>query len=314
MAEDQTLLEKSKYVKDYKQINEFATSDPITLRERPDLEQNPPSDPEQITKEYKIWDWHNLTGTEFEVRQKDYNIQKSRGNTGKALSNLSNYRVENIIHYFGKTANTDPSQNLDLPVNDDFPEACKLPEYLVLNICVPHYEPGFVRNETVGPTTMLLAICKISDECVKRWVDGTPNEADKLLRRFLYNPTPPEGNYNVRRRLKCVVKMANMGCEAIKFGYLLDGIVKKYNGTPFLLRESTSFVTGPNYMVVSVDANLFGRLAKNSLWQCRPFTVHAVCDVCMIIEGDGDLNDELPENVVIALRMAKAPFFPDLDA
>ena len=32
----------------------------------------------------------------------------------------------------------------------------------------------------------------------------------------------------------------------------------------------------------------------------------------MIIEGAGDDNEELSENVVFAMRLAKLPFFPDL--
>ena len=68
--------------------------------------------------------------------------------------------------YYGESANIDPRENLDLPFNPDFPEKCQLPEYLVVNVCVPHYEPGLLQNATEGPSTMLMAVCKITDECV----------------------------------------------------------------------------------------------------------------------------------------------------
>lgn len=222
------------------------------------------------------------------------------------------YRILKVCLYFSDKANIDPRENLDLPENPDFPEKCQLPEYLIINVCVPHYEPGLLSNTTEGPSTMLMALCKITDECRDRWVNDKPSEADKLLVRFLYKPTPPEGNYNLRRRLKCIVRMANFGAKIIDFGWTLEQVVSRYNGTPFLLRDSTRFSEGPNFVNVTADANHFGRLAKNSLWSCRPYTLHAVNDVCMIIEGDGEDNDELEENVVVAFRVAKLPFFPDI--
>jgi len=289
-----------------------ANSEPVVLTERVELEESPLSDSEEITKTYNVHDWHNLTGTQFDVRQKNYFQLKADGGTGKAPSGPGMYRVLKSCMYYGESANIDPRENLDLPFNPDFPEKCQLPEYLVVNVCVPHYEPGLLQNATEGPSTMLMAVCKITDECVKRWVDDEPNEADKLLVRFLYKPTPPEGNYNVRRRLKCIVRMVNFGAEVVNFGWALKQVVSQYNGTPFLLRDSTRFFEGKNFMVVTADANHFGRLAKNSLWSCRPYTLHAVNDVCMIIEGTGDDNEELNENVVFAMRLAKLPFFPDL--
>jgi len=298
----------------FKQIDlvKKANSEALVLNERLDLEESPLSDPEEITTHYQVHDWHNLTGTEFDVRQKDYNKKKANSETGKDKSGPVMYRVLKTCLYFGDNANIDPRENLDLPEDPDFPKKCELPEYLIINVCVPHYEPGLLSNTTDGPSTMLMAVCKITDECRQRWVDDKPSEADRLLVRFLYKPSPPEGNYNVRRRLKCIVKMANFGAKIINFGWTLDQVVQRYNGTPFLLRDSTCFFEGPNYVVVTADANHFGRLAKNSLWSCRPFTLNAVNDVCMMIEGDGDDNDELSENVVIAFRLAKLPFFPDL--
>ena len=49
-----------------------ANSEPVVLTERVELEESPLSDPEEITKTYNVHDWHNLTGTQFEVRQKNY--------------------------------------------------------------------------------------------------------------------------------------------------------------------------------------------------------------------------------------------------
>jgi len=298
----------------FEQIRSVITDDtePILLAERSDLEINPSSDAEKVTKDYKVNDWHNLTGTEFEVRQKDYNEEKAKGETGKKPSGPVMYRVLECCMYYSDNANIDPRENLTLPENPNFPAKCKLPEYLIINVCVPNYKPGIFGNQTEGPSTMLMAVCKISEDCLNRWVNDKPSEADRLLYRFLYNPTPPEGNYNVRRRLKCIVRMVNFKAQIIEFGWGLEQVVARYNGTPFLLRDSTRFYEGKNYMVVTADANHFGRLAKNSLWSCRPYTKHAVNDVCMIIEGAGDDNDELEENCVVAFRVSKVPFFPDI--
>jgi len=282
------------------------------MNERTDLEQDIPVEPEKITSDYQLFDWHNIPGDGFPARQKDCSCLRKGGGTGKGPSGETLYQIINMCHWFGEEAERDPRKYLDLPEDPDFPEKCKLPEYLVVNLCVPNYQPAIFRNITAGPSTTLLAVAKITDECRRRYENGEPNEADRLLERFLYRPEPPKGDYNVRRRLKCIVKMANYGCDAVRFGHVMNQVVSRYNGTPFLLRDSTSFYEeSDKSMVVTADANLFGRLAKNSLWKCRTYSVNAVMDCCCIIEADADDNDELPENTFLSWRM-KCPIFPDL--
>jgi len=283
------------------------------LNERRVLEQNISYDAETITDYYGLFDWHNIPGDEFPARLKDCSQLRNGGESGKGNSKESLYRIVKMIHFFHPEAQRDPRHLLNLPEDPDFPESCRLPEYLVINVCIPNYQPGMflLINVTEGPSTTFLAVAKITDACKRRYVDGNPNEADRLLERFLYRPEPPVGNYDVRRRLKCIVKMANYGCESVQFGRVLNQLVRSYNGTPFLLRDSTSFYEDNKSVVVTADANLFGRLAKNSLWRCRPYSVNAVMDCCCIIEADQEQNDELPENTFLSWRM-KAPIFPDL--
>merc|ERR1740123_2395152 len=117
---------------------------------------------------------------------------------------------------------------------------------------------------------MLTAVCQITQECVDRWVNADneneqgPTEADRLLVRFLYKPEPPHGDYNLRRRLKAIVRMANAETVQGQMSILnpLSPMISGYNGTPFLLRDSTSFREKDHFMVLTVDVNLFGKMAK----------------------------------------------------
>lgn len=278
---------------------------------RKDYEDKITYDAEEITRKYNMFDFHNMPGSDFPARQKDCSYLRSGGESGKAPSLDSIYDIVTAVHYFNDEAVLDPSEYLDIPEDPTFPKGCKLPQYLIVNVCVPHYQPSILRNITQGPSSIFIMVSKLSDACRKRYEAGEPSEADRLLERFLYRPEPPVGNYNVRRRLKCIVKMANYGCEAVQFGRVMNQIVSRYNGTPFLLRDSTSFYElGPNCMICTADANLFGRLAKNSLWKCRSYSMNAILDCCCIIEADQELNDELPENTFLSWRM-KAPVFPE---
>merc|ERR1719361_1576810 len=78
------------------------------LTERPDLEENPPSEAQNIADAYNLNDWHNLTGREFNVRQKDYRFLKEQGESGKEPSGPAMYRVLDIMMYYSETQNLEP--------------------------------------------------------------------------------------------------------------------------------------------------------------------------------------------------------------
>merc|ERR1739848_899939 len=112
-------------------------------------------------------------------------------------------------------------------------------------------------------------------ESKNRWLAGKPTEAERLLSNFLYDPENTSADEPIRRRLKCINRLSNKQ----SFNLLLGPLVRKYNGIPFLIRDSSSFSldteknksgqTMKRWAIVNVDINKFGKLAKKSLWGVR---------------------------------------------
>merc|ERR1739848_102233 len=130
--------------------------------------------------------WHNMTGSYFHVRDKDYAELNQ-----KLPSAASLYEVVEIVTYSHESKVLDPTEFLSIPKNPEFPEEFMLPEYIVVNNAVPTYEPSYWYTQDDGPCTMLAFVLKITPEAVQRWVDGSLKEADGLLERFFNKPEPP---------------------------------------------------------------------------------------------------------------------------
>merc|ERR1712038_1864490 len=137
---------------------------------------------------------------------------------------------------------------------------------------------------TVGPCSNTTIICELSKESKDRWLKKKPTEAERLLSNFLYDPENTSADASIRRRLKCINRLSNQQT----FNLLLGPLVRKYNGVPFLIRDSSSFAldtektkggqTMKRWAIVNVDINKFGKLAKKSLWGVRGHAKTSVMD------------------------------------
>lgn len=282
-----------------------------TLVHRRDLEANLLTDDQQISDALNPNEWHNLHGEEFDVRVKDAFDLKAQGLRYKYPSAKSIYEGVLLTKFQSNPQNLDPRSVFDIPVDPNFPEKCRLPQYVIVNVAVPTYAPGYLQQVTEGESTNIVHLLRLSQETIERYEKGEETEAEMLLERFLYRPEPPEGDYNVRRRLKVTARICNVNSSEISFPYVVQGLIARYNGVPRVFRDSTSFIIEDGYVVVNVDANLFGRIAKNGLWSMKDYVKPVVVDCCMVIEGDGELNEELPEIVFGAFRVAKLDVFPE---
>jgi len=262
-------------------------------------------DPDNVNK-HAEHEWHNIPAETFDVRWLDYGTNKEKKPSKKSL-----YEAVEICMYELPKKNLDCRKLLKLPPVKKNPK-CELPYYLIFNVVMPTYEPGLWSNLQDGTAQHFIIICTLNSEVIKRYEEGNNLPAEKLLERFLYKPGPPVENYsNVRRRLKCINRMSNFNPDTSNFSWAMTNMVKTYNGTPFLIRDSSSFIIEDDYAVVTVDVNKFGRLAKNSLWQVRSCVYQSVMDICLFLEGHGDKNEELPENILVAFRISKCKIFPN---
>jgi len=263
-------------------------------------------DPDLVNK-HGEHEWHNIPAETFDVRWLNYGENRE-----KKASKKSMYEVQEICMYETPKKVLDCRKLLKLPPVEKNPK-CKLPHYLIFNVVLPTYQPGLWSNLADGSAQHFIVVCTVDPEVVQRYEDEKkePLSAEKLFERFLYKPGPPVENYsNVRRRLKCINRMSNFNPDKSQFNWAMTNMIKSYNGTPFLIRDSSSFYIEDNFAVVTVDINIFGRLAKNSLWQVRQSVELCVMDICLFVEGDGKDNDELPENILCAFRCSKSKVFP----
>lgn len=307
--------------KSYEYVNPNTGYDIIPVDHRSDLELRMLKDKENpvisetandVSETYKENQWHNLTGTEFVVRRKDCAEFRQTGGLDKLPSAARIYDTICCVKFHNPKQITDLREVFQMQFSDDYPsDKCPLPEFLVIGVCIPTYSPGYISSAISGPTTNVACLLRISPHIVKRCIEGNAREAEDLMRRYWYDPDEPAGDYNIRRRLKCIVKMANLGADDADLGYVLGPLCRQYNAKPKLLRDSVTIYTENKYIAVSIDANKFGQPARLGLWGAKDYVRIAVMDIGLCIEADHAKNEELPECIFFALRFSKSEFFLD---
>lgn len=307
--------------KTYEYVNPNSGYDIIPVDHRSDLElrmfnnkENPVilEPPNSVSENYSENQWHNLTGTEFVVRRKDCAKFRQNRDIDKLPSAARIYDTICCVKFHEPKQCVDLRNVFQMQFSEDYPsDKCPLPEFLVIGVCIPTYAPGYISSAIAGPTTNVACLLRISPHIVKRCIEGNAKEAEDLMRRYWYDSDEPKGDYNIRRRLKCIVKMANMGADDADLGYVLGPLCSTYNAKPKLLRDSVTIFTEDKYIAVSIDANKFGQPARLGLWHAKDYVRIAVMDIGLCIEGDHAKNEELPECIFFAIRFSKSEFFLD---
>jgi len=105
--------------------------------------------------------------------------------------------------------------------------------------------------------------------------------------------------------LKCIARVVNTTEAMESYGRITGLLVSKYNGTPFLARDSPSFTYVPGkYFEIDLDAHLFGPMAKRGLASMKDYIEKIIFDFGFVIEGR--TNEENPEQILAAIRVSKA--------
>lgn len=116
---------------------------------------------------------------------------------------------------------------------------------------------------------------------------------------------------DIRQRFKVITRVVNV--EEAQFGRAATPLIRKYNGTPFLAKTTTSFYRGEGYFEVDIDVHRFSYLARVGLAGVAEQMKGLVLDYAFVIQGN--LDEELPEQVLGSARLCKidlaqSPAFP----
>lgn len=133
-----------------------------------------------------------------------------------------------------------------------------------------------------------------------RWLNDddadVPNSI-RLLHRFTARETDPD----LRLRFKCISRIVNL--ESAGIGNPAKKLIQTYNGTPFLIRTTSTFHYGQSYFEVDVDVHRFSYLARLGLSGVRERIKDVIFDLAFVVEGHTD--DELPEQILSSQRLSK---------
>lgn len=89
---------------------------------------------------------------------------------------------------------------------------------------------------------------------------------------------------------------------------MANKLVHQYNGTPFLIRTTSTFYHGERnkYFEIDIDVHRFSYPARVGLSGIRERLRNVVIDVAWLVEGQTD--EELPEQVASSCRLYRLDF------
>jgi len=243
--------------------------------------------------------WSNGDGTSFNVRKgPDYNT------TGiKAPSNDSLYDIFAFDVYCTEEKKIkNISRFYDMPTRPPVPEKYDIPPVILINVLVPDYAPPlYGTGPTDGSGYSMVFFGELSKSSRELLSLGKLSPALKLFQSFVRGGK--KGKHG--DCLKCIARVVNTS-EAVKsYGRIIGLLISQYNGTPFLARDSPSFIYVPGkYFEIDLDAHLFGQIARKGLSAMKDYIEKVIFDFGFVIEGRTD--EENPEQILAAVRVSKA--------
>lgn len=170
---------------------------------------------------------------------------------------------------------------------------------------VPDYAPSMFSSKCEGEGFNLVLYLQLTPQARERLQNlpkhSEPNvelvNAVRLLRNFILASEGEE----VRKRFKGIARLVNV--EEADLNSAAKKLVKSYNGTPFLIRTTSTFYRGKNYFEVDVDVHRFGYLSRFGLSNVKDRLKTCVADIGFVIQGNED--EELPEQMLGCCRLFK---------
>lgn len=240
--------------------------------------------------------WTHCEGSSFKVRKgPEYSTKRLKDYSGDTL-----YTPVSIDVYSCPSKVPHISRYLDFDqigtMNHVDGWIHGLPRYLVIHVMCPSYSPGLFNTVKNGNGYFVTAVCEIKESIVQTIEKGTHSPAVKLLQRFAV-----ADDHEMMSRFKGIVRANNI--DSLPLNYLLCGLMRSFNSTPFLLRSktNTSFHRGPNYLEIDADVHLFNAMSRQAFYHTHEFVRQIDADYAFLVEARED--DELPECIFTAFNI-----------
>jgi len=255
-------------------------------------------DEERVLTDSVPGTWSNGEGASFQVR-----LGPNYSTTGiKAPSFGSIYEIFAFDGYrTSKKKIKDISRFYKIPAKPNVPGDYDIPPVLIINVLVPNYDPALVgKVMSDGDGYSMVFFGELSELSRTQISSGNLTPALRLYQEFV------RGGKNSKYGdcLKCIARILNTKEAGKSYGRVARALVAKYNGTPFLARDSTSLKYVPGkYLAIDLDAHLFGKMAKKGLSKIKDYMDKIVFDFGFVIEGRND--EENPEQILASIRVSK---------
>eukprot|EP00906_Rhabdomonas_costata_P020771 RCo030219 len=249
------------------------------------------SDDEETARKEAMASWCNISARGFNVRKgPDYRIHGQKEPSADAL-----YEVFAVDTYQSTTKKPHFGQYVNLP-EDTERSRTGLPATIVINLMVPSYAPGFIYTAGDGEGWCVSIYARLSQRSRRALYQNKPTPGMLLLKRFVEaQPGDP-----LRRRFKCIARNVNPG--ECGFNAATRALIYKYNAKPFVVRDTSSFYLTDRYFEIDIDVHRFGKPARIGLYGCSAVLTDMVLEWAFVLEGE--TNEELPEQILCALRLA----------
>jgi len=255
-------------------------------------------DEEQVLRDCVPGTWSNGEGASFNVR-----LGPNYKTTGiKAPSFGSIYDIFAFDGYkTSKKKIKDITRFYKIPSRPIVSGEYDIPPVLIINVLVPNYSPTFVgKVSSDGEGYSMVFFAELNELSKTQISSGQLTPALRLFQEFVRGGK--SSKYG--DRLKCIARILNTKEASKSYGRVAKALVSKYNGTPFLARDSTSFKYVPGqYLSIDLDAHLFGKMAKKGLSKIKDYINKVVFDFGFVIEGRSD--EENPEQILASIRVSK---------
>ena len=230
----------------------------------------------------------------FKVRGPQYVNKQHEGYKVKQPSEFAMYEAVAVDMF--KTAAKDKFvwKRFKRPADLDDGNTAGVPNTLVVLQILPDYQVSVFGSQDDGPSHNLLLWFKLSDRA-KAMLTGkeTPTNGIQLLKDWSKQGDP------LHPQWKTICQLQNPG--DIDAGAVANGMLKSYNGKPFLSNISHTVQNDGNTLAVISDVHSFGYMLKNFYYNNQDICRAAVVDMAYVVEGRE--ADHLPEQILAAVRL-----------
>lgn len=237
--------------------------------------------------------WYELQAQSIQVRVgPDY-----KKNNKKSPSASPIYDVAFVDVYTCKTKVSRIGRKVTLPASLQSRGDLPLPPCILLNMMIPAYAPKnpvWGKEQFDGDGQSVVFYLALSEGAAAE-LERDPKEwspALRLLKRFVSGDATPT--------LKGIMRVCNL--KECDLAAPTRKLCKEYNGTPFLMKNTTTVDSQPGYFEIDVDVHRWGYMARMGLHGVNKNIQDLVFDMCFVIQGDAD--DELPERLLSCARIA----------